>query len=67
MFQALIRRVTATDTIAEISIIIMKSRKYSNTPSTKRDRVFEQRFYGGPSGVRTLDTLIKSQVLCQLS
>ena len=23
--------------------------------------------YGGPSGDRTLDTLIKSQVLCQLS
>ncbi len=24
-------------------------------------------YYGGLSGVRTLDTLIKSQVLCQLS
>ena len=35
----------------------------------KKTQAFHERlvFFGGPSGTRTLDTLIKSQVLYQLS
>ena len=34
---------------------------------TKEKRTAMQRVFGDPSGIRTPDTLIKSQVLCQLS
>ena len=39
----------------------------SHTQKTKQDGKNPSRFLGASSGVRTLDTLIKSQVLCQLS
>ena len=37
------------------------------TQKIKTDRLTYPFLFGTPSGVRTLDTLIKSQVLCQLS
>ena len=41
------------------------ARKKTAVPAASRPQ--KQRFLSARSGVRTLDTLIKSQVLCQLS